>query len=249
MPLLDLDRLERNCERMRAQRGARGSLRPHLKTAKSVEVARSRPAGSDGASQCPRSRRRSYFAGLGYRDIVCATAIVPGKFTHVARICAETCAAHPRDRRHRVVQAAASFAAAHDRGFRSWSRSIAASTAAGCRHRCGHRRACARDPGLAATPVSRRHDPCRTIPTARTTRPGADRGDRARCRGHGGGDDLRRGRPCEIVSVGSTPTVLHCRIWTASPRRARHLHALGPGATLAQHVPRSTISRSRCSRR
>jgi len=39
--VIDLDRLERNCERMLARARKLGvTLRPHLKTAKSAEVAR-----------------------------------------------------------------------------------------------------------------------------------------------------------------------------------------------------------------
>ena len=83
--LLDLDRLERNCAAMRERCATLGvALRPHLKTAKSADVAR-----------IPGGRRRHHgldaegsraFRGAGYRDILYAAAIVPDKFAHAARI-------------------------------------------------------------------------------------------------------------------------------------------------------------------
>src|SRR5690348_9663421 len=47
--ILDLDRLEKNCAAMRARCDALGvALRPHLKTAKSVDVARIATGGTGG---------------------------------------------------------------------------------------------------------------------------------------------------------------------------------------------------------
>ena len=88
--LIDIDRLERNCERMLARARTLGvSLRPHLKTAKSAEVAR-RATGGSRRITVSTLKEADYFAGLGYADIVCATAIVPGKFAHAARV-AQAC--------------------------------------------------------------------------------------------------------------------------------------------------------------
>jgi D-serine deaminase-like pyridoxal phosphate-dependent protein len=85
--LLDLDRLERNCAAMRARCAALGvALRPHLKTAKSVDVARVALGGTRGPITVSTLKEAEYFATHGYRDILVAAGIVPGKLAHAARI-------------------------------------------------------------------------------------------------------------------------------------------------------------------
>jgi D-serine deaminase-like pyridoxal phosphate-dependent protein len=88
--LLDIDRLERNCERMVVRADTLGvKLRPHLKTAKSVEVA-SRAVDGSRSITVSTLKEAEYFARQGYADIVCATAIVPAKLAHAMRIQAAT---------------------------------------------------------------------------------------------------------------------------------------------------------------
>lgn len=85
--LLDRAKLEANAARMRARCADLGvRLRPHLKTAKSVDVARA--ALPDGPAPVTVStlKEAEYFAAAGYRDILLATAIAPGKFARAARI-------------------------------------------------------------------------------------------------------------------------------------------------------------------
>jgi D-serine deaminase-like pyridoxal phosphate-dependent protein len=85
--LLDVERLERNCAVMRERCRALGAtLRPHLKTAKSLEVARVALGGEPSAITVSTLREAEYFAQHGYRDILCASGAVPGKFAHAARI-------------------------------------------------------------------------------------------------------------------------------------------------------------------
>jgi D-serine deaminase-like pyridoxal phosphate-dependent protein len=85
--LLDADRLARNCAAMRARCGALGvRLRPHLKTAKSLEVAREALAGETSAITVSTLHEAEFFARNGYRDILSASGIVPGKLAHAARI-------------------------------------------------------------------------------------------------------------------------------------------------------------------
>jgi D-serine deaminase-like pyridoxal phosphate-dependent protein len=85
--LLDIDRLERNCERMLTRAQALGvQLRPHLKTAKSVEVAQRATGGAARGITVSTLKEADYFARHGYSDIVCATAVVPAKLAHAARI-------------------------------------------------------------------------------------------------------------------------------------------------------------------
>ncbi|MEN3385217.1 MAG: hypothetical protein V7608_5261, partial [Hyphomicrobiales bacterium] len=89
--LLDVDRLERNCVHMRARCRALGvALRPHLKTAKSLDVARVATGGAPLGVTVSTLKEAEYFARNGYRDILCAAGIVPAKFAHAARIQRET---------------------------------------------------------------------------------------------------------------------------------------------------------------
>ena len=85
--LLDRDRLQRNAERMRARCAALGvSLRPHLKTAKSTEVARIAGGGTAGPITVSTLAEAAFFAAAGWHDILYATAIVPAKVARAARI-------------------------------------------------------------------------------------------------------------------------------------------------------------------
>jgi D-serine deaminase-like pyridoxal phosphate-dependent protein len=84
--LLDLDRLEKNCAAMRARCDALGvALRPHIKTAKSVDVAQI-ATGASGGITVSTLKEAEHFANAGYRDILYAATIVPGKLAHAARI-------------------------------------------------------------------------------------------------------------------------------------------------------------------
>lgn len=82
--LLDRDRLERNLTRMQAVADRLGvALRPHLKTAKSAEVARrSVTAGAKGLT-VSTLKEAEYFAGHGFTDLFYAVSIV-GR--HVPRL-------------------------------------------------------------------------------------------------------------------------------------------------------------------
>src|SRR5687767_9409859 len=85
-PCLVLDRgiVQRNCERMKERARALGvSLRPHLKTAKSVEVAR---LAGDGAITVSTLREAEHFLERGVRDITLAVGIVPAKLPAIAEL-------------------------------------------------------------------------------------------------------------------------------------------------------------------
>lgn len=85
--LLDADRLDRNSARMRARCAALGvTLRPHLKTAKSTNVARVAAGGEQGPITVSTLAEAEYFAAAGWRDILYATAISPTKLARVDRI-------------------------------------------------------------------------------------------------------------------------------------------------------------------
>ena len=91
-PNLVLDRaaLVRNTERMTKRfKGLGVSLRPHMKTAKSVDVARLALAGNFGGITVSTLKEAEYFVGHGIRDITYAVSMVPDKLTRLARLVAE----------------------------------------------------------------------------------------------------------------------------------------------------------------
>jgi D-serine deaminase-like pyridoxal phosphate-dependent protein len=92
--LLDCAKLDRNLARMQAQvTGAR--LRPHVKTSKSVEVVRRAvaPAGrvNSGGITVSTLKEAEHFFAAGYADILYAVGIAPNKLDHVAVLRARGC--------------------------------------------------------------------------------------------------------------------------------------------------------------
>ncbi|MEL7536533.1 MAG: alanine racemase [Pseudomonadota bacterium] len=83
--VLDRSRMHANIERMHAKMHSRGvRLRPHLKTAKSIDVAQS-IAPSDESPICVSTiAEAQYFHANGYRDICYAVGLVPSKVPAVA---------------------------------------------------------------------------------------------------------------------------------------------------------------------
>lgn len=88
-PALILDRaiLRRNLKRMSDRlRDAGVVLRPHLKTAKSVQVGRMAVEGHDGRITVSTLAEARYFAKGGFTDIFYAVGIVPAKLPAVAEL-------------------------------------------------------------------------------------------------------------------------------------------------------------------
>ncbi len=208
--LLDRHRLARNCARMRERTQALGvRLRAHLKTAKSLEVAREAKAESITVSTL---KEAEYFARAGYRDILYATAIVPAKFAHAARIQAETgCDLILVTDSLDVVAAAATYAAAEHI-------TISFLIEIDCgEHRSGLPPADAEVVALAQEIASAPGLRLRGIMTHAGHSYGTP--DHTRVReiaaierdaANGAAAAIRAaGLACEIVSVGSTPTVLY----------------------------------------
>lgn len=84
--VLDRGRLDRNIERMDARAGALGvTLRPHLKTCKSVDVARRAVPGRSRVT-VSTLLEAAYFADAGFSDILYAVSIVPAKLPQVASL-------------------------------------------------------------------------------------------------------------------------------------------------------------------
>lgn len=83
--VLDVERMERNVARLQNRLGQLGvTLRPHLKTAKSVEVARRVMASPEGPATVSTLKEAEQFAAAGVRDMIYAVGIVPSKLARVA---------------------------------------------------------------------------------------------------------------------------------------------------------------------
>jgi D-serine deaminase-like pyridoxal phosphate-dependent protein len=88
-PTLVLDRgiLARNCRRMAERTAAHGvALRPHLKTAKSADVARLATDGQAGGITVSTLAEARYFADRGFRDITYAVGFLPSKLDEAAAL-------------------------------------------------------------------------------------------------------------------------------------------------------------------
>lgn len=83
--VLDVARCERNVRRMRARLDRLGvTLRQHVKTAKSIDVARIGMPFAHGPVTVSTLKEAEYFLGHGVTDILYAVGIAPGKLDHVA---------------------------------------------------------------------------------------------------------------------------------------------------------------------
>ncbi|TCZ55243.1 alanine racemase [Roseicella aquatilis] len=90
--ILDEARMLRNIDRLRARLAPHGVvLRPHLKTAKSVEVARRVLADGTGPATVSTLKEAEVFAAAGVRDILYAVGIAPQKLDRVLALRAAGC--------------------------------------------------------------------------------------------------------------------------------------------------------------
>lgn len=93
-PRLILDKavFERNARRFLDRSRALGiPLRPHLKTAKSIDAARVATDGRVSPVTVSTLKEAAYFAAHGYTDILYAVGMAPGKLTHACRLVREGC--------------------------------------------------------------------------------------------------------------------------------------------------------------
>lgn len=82
--ILDADRMDRNIARLRAHLAPMGvTLRPHLKTGKSVEVAHRLMDGPAGPATVSTLKEAEQFADAGVRDLIYAVGIAPDKLPRV----------------------------------------------------------------------------------------------------------------------------------------------------------------------
>ena len=85
--LLDRTRLDRNLARMREHlTQLHVSLRPHVKTVKSMEVVRRALTGQPGGITVSTLKEAEHFFSHGITDILYAVAIAPNKVEHVAAL-------------------------------------------------------------------------------------------------------------------------------------------------------------------
>jgi D-serine deaminase-like pyridoxal phosphate-dependent protein len=82
--VLEKSRLSANVERLRGHLQPLGvRLRPHLKTAKSIDVARVVVDGVHGPATVSTLREAEYFFSHGVTDLLYAVGVAPNKFDHV----------------------------------------------------------------------------------------------------------------------------------------------------------------------
>lgn len=90
--LLDEAKMMRNIERLAARADGLGvTLRPHLKTAKSVEAARRLTGGTPGPITVSTLAEAEAFHAAGYTDILYAVGIAPQKLPRVQALRAKGC--------------------------------------------------------------------------------------------------------------------------------------------------------------
>lgn len=210
--LLDAGRMRRNVERLRTRLAPLGvSIRPHLKTVKSVEAARLILANGTGPATASTLKEAEVFAAAGVSDIIYAVGISPAKLKRVLALRAGGCdLAVVLDS---LAQAEAVAAASRQSGMR-----IPALIEIDCD---GHRAGVAPDAPLltAIGAVLDRDAELRGVLTHAGESYGvvgaeglAAFAERERAAVVAAAGRLRAaGLPCPVVSVGSTPTAHFAR--------------------------------------
>jgi D-serine deaminase-like pyridoxal phosphate-dependent protein len=85
--ILDADRMDRNVDRLRRRLGEMGvTLRPHLKTAKSVEIARRLMVSPEGPATVSTLEEAEHFADAGVRNLTYAVGIAPTKLARIVAL-------------------------------------------------------------------------------------------------------------------------------------------------------------------
>jgi D-serine deaminase-like pyridoxal phosphate-dependent protein len=87
--LVDRTIVEQNCLRMRAKAQASGvAFRPHVKTHKTIEIARMQHGGGSGPITVSTMAEAEFFANAGFGDITYAMPIAPEKLPRAAALAA-----------------------------------------------------------------------------------------------------------------------------------------------------------------
>jgi D-serine deaminase-like pyridoxal phosphate-dependent protein len=212
--LLDEARLRANVARMRKHLAGLGvTFRPHLKTTKSLDVARIAMTSPDGPAMVSTLREAEYFAEGGVRDIVYGVGIAPGKLARVTAIRARSIdVAIILDSMEQAQAVTAHVRATGDRipvlievdadGHRSGIAPSDAATLVGIGRHLAEGGAVLRGVLLHAGDSYSLSDPAALAAAAENERAAAVRA----------ADALRSaGLPCPVVSIGSTPTARFAR--------------------------------------
>lgn len=210
--LLDIPTVDANIARMRARLASLGvGFRPHLKTAKAIDVARRMYDGGVGPATVSTLKEAEYFAGHGFTDILYAVGITPGKLAHVSNLRARgvdlkiildnteagtAVAAHVRA----TGAAIPTLVEIDCDGHRSGVAPDAAELA-----EIGHILHAAGSLAGVMTHAGSSYD-CRSVEAIRAM------AEQERARTVGAANRLRNaGLPCAIVSVGSSPTATYAQ--------------------------------------
>jgi D-serine deaminase-like pyridoxal phosphate-dependent protein len=215
--LVDAARLKRNCDRMEARCRELGiRFRPHLKTAKSIDVARLLPSAFAHGITVSTLKEAEVFARAGVRDILYAVTISPDKLPRAADL----------------VRGGITLRLAADSVAGVEAIIFGANALGVCFHVCleidsgDHRSGLLPDSDLVFTLARRLHAENGTTFDGIYTHGGHSYG----CRSTDAIKDVAEeervavvsvaerlvaaGIPCPIVSVGSTPTLTHARSLT-----------------------------------
>lgn len=213
--LLDEGRLRANIDRMRARLTQLGvTFRPHLKTAKSIDVARVAMTTPEGPAMVSTLREAEYFSEGGVRDIIYGVGVAPAKLERVSAIRArgvdlaivldsleqaEAVAEHA----NRTGDVLPVLIEVDADGHRSGIEPTDKSTLVGVGKRLTEGGAALRGVLLhAGDSYAVQHDPQALAAAAEAERVAAVTA----------ADTLRgAGLPCPVVSVGSTPTASYAR--------------------------------------
>ncbi|QJR16220.1 alanine racemase [Usitatibacter palustris] len=85
--ILDAQKVKANCDHLRTRLQSMGvSLRPHVKTAKSLEVVRMAHGGGTGPITVSTLKEAEFFFSHGFKDILYAVGIAPNKFARAAAL-------------------------------------------------------------------------------------------------------------------------------------------------------------------
>jgi D-serine deaminase-like pyridoxal phosphate-dependent protein len=85
--ILDRAKVAANCARMRSRLDSFGvALRPHVKTAKSLDVAKLAHGGKTGPITVSTLKEAEFFYANGFSDILYAVGIVPNKFARATAL-------------------------------------------------------------------------------------------------------------------------------------------------------------------
>jgi D-serine deaminase-like pyridoxal phosphate-dependent protein len=211
--LLDAQRMNRNIVRLNDRLRRLGvSLRPHLKTAKSIDVARLLMPSAAGPATVSTLREAEQFGAAGVRDILYAVGIAPGKLAEVielrrsgidlsvildSREQAQAVAAASRDAKQRIPVLIEIDSDGHRAGIRPGDARlveagrILVEGGAELRGVMTHAGGSYDHPGTEALTAAAEQERAAVVTSAKALRDA--------------------GLPCPIVSVGSTPTAHFAR--------------------------------------